>query len=415
MVRNRWWMMAGICGSAMVFAGCGGEAFSGSISGNVQKGPFINGTEITVNELTDELDQTGRSFSGTISDDRGSFRVASVALASGYARVRANGFYFDETTGEISDGPLSLVTLVDFTQADRANINIFGHLQAPRIEYLIQEEGLEFEEARAQAHQEVLDVFYFTAASSATADELDISAGGDDNAMLLAASVIVQNTRSVGELSELLSAIQTDLRTNGELNSTSTGEALMNGARTAIAANVRSNLEARFDALGLSATVPDFEGYLEQFIAEAPYEFTDGIQYPATGRLQHLPELGELPNVLDPEVTEFSPLTGPGSYGEFPFIANLPRRTALSVRLTLEGEVDGGGVWVITTSGNQGWEVSAFDRSAGTQTFRATETGQNQMTHFGFHGTGRALVEYFEYGSTEPTRTKTIEWDFPEG
>jgi hypothetical protein len=415
MANNRWSMVVGICGYALVFAGCGGEAFSGSISGNVQKGPFINGTEITVNELTEELDQTGRSFSGTISDDRGSFRVASVALESGYARVRANGFYFDETSGEISDGPLSLVTLVDFTQADQANINILGHLQAPRIEYLIQEEGLEFEEARAQAHQEVLDVFYFSAASSATADELDISADGDDNAMLLAASVIVQNTRSVGELSELLSAIQTDLRTNGELNSTSTGEALMNGARTAIAANVRSNLEARFDALGLSATVPDFETYLEQFIAEAPYEFTGGIEYPATGQLQHSPQLGELPNVLDPEATEFTDLTGPGSYGEFPFIANLPSRTALSVRLTLQGEVDGDGVWVVTTAGNQGWEVSAFDNSAGTQTFRATETGQNQMTHFGFHGTGQALVEYFEYGSTEPTQTKTIEWDFPDG
>ncbi len=419
MVKNRWLMAAWICGSVMVFAGCGGDAFSGSISGNVQKGPFINGTEITVNELTDELDQTGRSFSGTISDDRGSFQVASVALESGYARVRASGFYFDETSGEISDGTLSLVTLVDFTEADQANINIFGHLQAPRIEYLIQEEGLEFDEARAQAHQEVLDVFYFTATSSATADELDISAGGDDNAMLLAASVIVQQTRSVGELSELLSDLRTDLRDNGELNSTSTGQALMNGAQTADASRIRSNLEARFDALGLSTTVPDFEAYLEQFITEAPYEFTGGIQYPSEG---------DLPNVLDPEVTEYFYPGGETTF-EYPFVAELPNRTNLRIRMSLlddwdyldyfpydydeeeEPELWEVGSWEIPSIANhQGWEVSNFDFEEGIQTFQSTDFGEIQVEGFRFRGKGRAVVEYFEYGSEEPTRTKTIDW-----
>ena len=416
MIRNQWIVAAGLVAGLILSTGCGSDAFSGAVSGNVQKGPFINGTEITVNELTEELDQTGRSFGATISDDTGSFRVSAVELESGYARVRANGYYFDETSGEISDSPLSLVTLVDFSQADSANINIFGHLQAPRIEYLIQEEGLEFGEARAQAHQEMLDIFYFAAASSATADELDISAAGDDNAMLLAASVIVQSTRSVGELSELLSAIQNDLRDNGELNSSTSASALMNGARTVSATAIRSNLEDRFDALGLSATVSDFETYLEQFIEEAPYEFTGGIGYPSSE---------EQPNILDPELTQYysqSWMTG-AAPPDYRFVAELPNRTELSIRITLledyrdleetgeEEEEADSARWYLPISGRYGWEVEQVDAQAEVQNFTATDTGEIRIEGFHFTGEGRALMEYFEYGSEEPTRTKMFEWE----
>ena len=45
------------------------------LSGHVQKGPFLNGTSITVAELNADMGQTGKNFSTQISDNRGSFEL----------------------------------------------------------------------------------------------------------------------------------------------------------------------------------------------------------------------------------------------------------------------------------------------------------------------------------------------------
>jgi hypothetical protein len=46
-----------------------------TVSGYVQKGPFIQGTVITVWELDSNLLQTGRTFIGTIDDNTGRFNA----------------------------------------------------------------------------------------------------------------------------------------------------------------------------------------------------------------------------------------------------------------------------------------------------------------------------------------------------
>ena len=389
-------LMIGLASFSLVGTGCGGGEFSGAVAGNVQKGPFTSGTEITINELTEELDQTGRSFSTTIADDSGAFRVSSVELASGFARVRANGFYFDETSGEISESPLSLVTLVNFeaSPGERANVNVFGHLQSPRIEYLMQEEGLEFEDARAQAHEEVLAIFGFETDGEVRAELLDIGEAGADNAMLLAASVILQNTRSVGELSELLAAIQTDLRTNGELNSTTSGAALMNGAVTANPEQIRAGLHARYDSLGLAAVVPEFEPYLEAFVENAPYEFTGGIEYPeGTTRL----------NLLHPDFDSAGYGSGEEDGGDFEVRALLPLNTELTVQISFSNSMSLG----VVQGSSQGWDVSFPESPGSPWTFESLSTGEVSVD-VSLTGPGTATVEYFEYGSDVPTRTRTF-------
>ena len=52
-----------------------GSSQSYSVSGYVQKGPYVQGTEITVRELDSGLTPTGRTFTGTIDDNTGSFSV----------------------------------------------------------------------------------------------------------------------------------------------------------------------------------------------------------------------------------------------------------------------------------------------------------------------------------------------------
>ena len=46
-----------------------------TLSGKVQKGPYVQGTEITVRELDSSMIPTGNTFTGTIDDNTGSFGI----------------------------------------------------------------------------------------------------------------------------------------------------------------------------------------------------------------------------------------------------------------------------------------------------------------------------------------------------
>jgi hypothetical protein len=48
------------------------------LSGYVQKGPFITGSAVTIVELDEELNQTGRTYSTTVADNSGSFEQKKI-------------------------------------------------------------------------------------------------------------------------------------------------------------------------------------------------------------------------------------------------------------------------------------------------------------------------------------------------
>ncbi|MEJ2105432.1 MAG: hypothetical protein P8X47_12800 [Ignavibacteriaceae bacterium] len=54
------------------------------ISGFVQKGPFISGSSISINELKSDLSQTGKTFNTQILDNKGSFEINNIELISNY-------------------------------------------------------------------------------------------------------------------------------------------------------------------------------------------------------------------------------------------------------------------------------------------------------------------------------------------
>ena len=69
-----------------------------SISGKVQKGPFITGTTITLNELNPNLGQTGKSFTATTMADDGSFSLNNLELNTNLSLITANNFLSAFTT-----------------------------------------------------------------------------------------------------------------------------------------------------------------------------------------------------------------------------------------------------------------------------------------------------------------------------
>src|SRR6056297_823408 len=130
-----------------------------TISGVVQKGPFINGTGIIVTELSPGLIQTGKTFSSQILDNQGKFELNQLVLNSRFIELRADGFYFNETLGRKSDAQLTLYALSDLSE-EAVNVNLLSHLEKQRIHYLMSE-GAIFSQAKEQAQEEILDIFGF--------------------------------------------------------------------------------------------------------------------------------------------------------------------------------------------------------------------------------------------------------------
>ena len=240
------------------------------VSGYVQKGPFLNGTAITISELSTDLTPTGKNYPSQILDNKGTFEVRNLELSSQFVELKADGFYFNEVANSNSTTQLTLFALSDLKDKSSLNVNVLSTLEKGRVGYLISN-GSSFLNAKKQAQSEILAIFEMGKSTMTESELLDISKTGDDNAILLAISVILQAYSTVSDLSELLANISTDIREDGILNSQTLGTILINNAKTIKSDQIRKNLEARYETLGLAANIPDFEKYISQFIANTKF------------------------------------------------------------------------------------------------------------------------------------------------
>ena len=79
-------------------------------SGFSQKGPFIQGSSVTMFELDKDFAATGESYPAVTSDNFGSFDIKS-DFKSEHLEIVSEGFYFDEVKGALSDANLTLRTI----------------------------------------------------------------------------------------------------------------------------------------------------------------------------------------------------------------------------------------------------------------------------------------------------------------
>ena len=247
--------------------------------GYLQKGPFVNGSSLTVFELDGNYSQTGKSFSTQILDNTGAFGLSNINIISNFVKIIADGYYFNEVGNSNSQAPITLYALSDLALTNTVNVNLLTSLEVNRVEYLLNN-GLDFGSAKKQAQREVLKIFSIIKPEIIESELLNISQNGDDNAILLAISVILQGFRTEAELSQLLGDISTDIRTDGILNSQGTGSLLINDIKLINLADVRNNLTVKYESLGVTATIPDFEKYVKMFIDFNSFVFTKFISYP---------------------------------------------------------------------------------------------------------------------------------------
>jgi len=353
------------------------------VSGFVQKGPFLNGTSITISELSTNLTPTGKNFSSQILDNKGTFEIKNVDLSSQYVELKADGFYFNEISNTNSTAQLTLYALSDLTNNSSLNVNILSNLEKSRVEYLISN-GIDFLDAKKQAQTEILKIFEIDKTDIKESELLDISKTGDDNAILLSVSLILQGYLSVSDLSELLANISTDIREDGVLNSQILGSTLINNAKTIKLDKIRENLENRYSTLGLEVTIPDFEKYVNQFIDSTDFQFTGFIKYPTSGKYGL--------NILDKEKIEYSA-------GTYSMNAILPEGTSLKVKIS-------GSIWNFPAfQDNTGWSFSDYNHSDNSRIFTATQTGE---IDFEMMLEANTIVTAFENDDTTPTWSKEI-------
>jgi hypothetical protein len=224
--------------AAILFGGCKKETPEGpenfSFTGKVQKGPFITGTGITLNELNANLGQTGSSYTTNIASNDGSFSLNNVELDSELASLTANGYFFSEVFGEVVTSPISLQAIVDLSNQETVNINVLTHIAKARIEHLVNS-GMSFSAARTQAQNELIAFIGVTETLDVDFENLDIVGNEANSGMLLAFSIMLQRYSQQmqainglsAELTQLLSSISGDFAPDGEINNQAIIDTLM--------------------------------------------------------------------------------------------------------------------------------------------------------------------------------------------
>lgn len=253
---------------ALLLVACSGEDRGSDpgggkykIAGYVQKGPFVQGSEINIAEIDEELIPIGTSYTTSTVDDFGSFEI-SREMGTRYVEVTASGFYFNEVAGALSTAGINFRVVADLSENKPVNINILTTIERERIKTLIND-GKSFEAARAQAEAEILAAFHIRDVAAASFQEMDISKEGDSNAILLAVSAVLQQNHSEAQLSELISKITQDLKNTGTISSEALRTTIRENAMSLDLGAVRTNLEARYASLGLTLTIPRFEDFVD--------------------------------------------------------------------------------------------------------------------------------------------------------
>lgn len=239
---------------------------STSIQGFIQKGPFIQGSEVSIQVHGAGLTPTGDIFFTETVNDMGSFYV-DADIDGAYLDIKTTGFYFNEITGELSDKSIILNAIVDAEESDSVNVNVLTSLSYERIKYLIKNNGVSFQDAQEQAEDEVLKIFNIDKDLLATQVsefyEMDISKEGISNAILIAVCSVLQWGNTEAELAQLIADISSDLKTDGTLDNVTTIDEIRNNSKNLQPSVVRTNMIARYGSLGITTSVAIFEDFLD--------------------------------------------------------------------------------------------------------------------------------------------------------
>lgn len=201
----------------MLFACSQEESFAPAnytVSGKVEKGPFVSGSTVMLEPLDGQLNPLGSSFTTTIKDDEGNFDWGTLKLEAPYALLTATGRFFDELRGEVSAEPITLQAIVDLAQQAAVNINLLTHLKTERLKRLISS-GRSFAVANQQAQTELLESFALQNYANTDASHFSIATGTDEAAALILLSSALWNDRSEADFTTYITRLTKEFAFGG--------------------------------------------------------------------------------------------------------------------------------------------------------------------------------------------------------
>ena len=235
------------------------------VAGVSQKGPFVTGSAVTVQELDGvSLKQTGKSFKGSIKSDKGDFAIKDINLESQYAILEATGYYRDEISGKKSSSTVTLRALTDLSDRKKVNINLLTHLEYERVMYLVNKKKMSIADAKVQAEKEVLASFGIEG-DFGESEDLNIFESGDGNAALLAVSVLMQGDVDVAGLTERMGEFSISLAEGGSWDDVDTKTEIADWACDIDLKGSLSKVRKNVEGWKYADSVPEFEKYVSNF------------------------------------------------------------------------------------------------------------------------------------------------------
>lgn len=234
-----------------------------NVLGKVEKGPFVSGSTITIQPMDGSLQVLGSLYSATIQDNLGNFSFGSKLFEAPYAELTANGYFFNEVSGELSKGTLNLRALVDLSDKTTVNVNLLTHLKYQRIQKLIAN-GLKFGEANKQAQEELFSAFGLKKYAENDASTFSIAGGTDESAALIAISSLLLIDRSEAELTEFLAKLCMEFGEKGNFEE-STKKQINEDKKELFdkLSSVRDNIIERYGSLGLNVEVKELGRFID--------------------------------------------------------------------------------------------------------------------------------------------------------
>jgi uncharacterized protein (TIGR02145 family) len=263
-----------------------------NVAGLTQKGPFAKGSAVTVQGIDCKtMALTGEVFEGKVKSDKGDFEVKDVNLSSTCAVFEVTGYYFNELTGKKSSDKLTLHTLTDLKDRKNVNINLLTELEYERVMNLAAEKETSFADAKKLAEKEVLAAFNVKSKDGEFAqfEDLNIFKSGDDNAALLAVSVMVQGDESVSSLEKRMEKFAGDFAEDGQWNDSKTKKEIAEWAASATENGKLDTIRKNVESMNNDKKVPAFEKFIEAYAdgdsregSSSSSAKADGSEYDAT-------------------------------------------------------------------------------------------------------------------------------------
>jgi hypothetical protein len=235
------------------------------ITGVFQKGPFVEGTTATLNELNNDLSPTGRPYQTLITDDKGTFELRNVELVSPYAHLIATGFYRNEVTGVKSTSQITLQAIVDVTDKDNVNVNILTHLEYYRVLDLV-DGGLTVKEAKKQAQKEIFALFGIDGNNFKDSEDMTIFGTTESDAALLAVSILMLGNLSEADFTSRLMNFSQAIKNGGSWDNEVAKNAIATWAANSL--DNMNNIKSNILSWGLSSEIPSFEKYIHDYLVE---------------------------------------------------------------------------------------------------------------------------------------------------